>query len=56
MKNSKGEALTTKMSASNVKLWQEPNNWENEPAPNWVSAQNLDVSEPTISAASANKG
>ena len=56
VKNSKGEALTTKMSASNVKLWQEPTNWENEPAPDWVSAQNLDVSEPTISAASANKG
>ena len=45
----------TKMSASNVKLWQEPTNWENEPAPDWVSAQNLDVSELTISAASANK-
>ena len=56
VKNSKGEVLTTKMSASNVKLWQEPTNWENEPTPNWVSAQNLDVSEPTISAASANKG
>ena len=56
MKNSKEEALTMKMSASNVKLCQEPTNWENEPAPNWVSAQNLDVSEPTISAASANKG
>ena len=56
VKNSKGEALMTKMSASNVKLWQEPTNWENEPAPDWVSAQNLDVSEPTISTALANKG
>ena len=56
VKNSKGEALTTKMSASNVKLWQEPTNWENEPAPDWISAQNLDVSEPTISAALADKG
>ena len=55
VKNSKGEALTTKMSASNVKLWQEPTNWENEPTPDWVSAQNLEVSEPTISVTSANK-
>ena len=23
-------------------------NWENEPAPDWISAQNLDVSEPTV--------
>ena len=56
VKNSKGEALTTKMSASNVKLWQEPTNWENEPAPDWISAQNRDVSEPTILAALADKG
>ena len=53
VKNSKGEALTTKLCASNVKLWQEPTNWENEPAPDWISAQLLDDSEPTIPATEA---
>ena len=47
--NSKGEALTTKMCQSNVKLWQEPTNWESEPAPDWVSAQDVDYSDPTAS-------
>ena len=47
--NAKGEALTTKMCQSNVKLWQEPTNWENEPAPDWVSAQDVDYSDPTAS-------
>ena len=41
------------MCASNVKLWQEPTNWENEPAPDWISAQLLDDSEPTIPATEA---
>ena len=50
VKNAKGEVLTTKMCASNVKLWQELTGWENEPAPDWISAQNLDISEPTVSA------
>ena len=53
VKNSKGEALTTELCASNVKLWQEPTNWENEPAPDWISAQLLDDSEPTIPATEA---
>ena len=50
VKNAKGEVLMTKMCASNVKLWQELTDWENKPAPDWISAQNLDVSEPTVSA------
>ena len=48
----KGEALTTKMCQSNVKLWQEPTNWESEPAPDWVSAQDVDYSDPTASTTS----
>ena len=52
VKNSKGEVLTTKMCASNVKLWQEPTKWEEEPAPNWISAQQLDDTEPTVEASS----
>ena len=50
VKNSKGETLTTKMCASNVKLWQEPTDWESEPASDWVSAQLIDDSEPTVPA------
>ena len=50
VKNSKGETLTTKMCASNVKLWQEPTDWESEPALDWVSAQLIDDSEPTVPA------
>ena len=50
VKYSKGETLTTKMCASNVKLWQEPTDWESEPAPDWVSAQLIDDSEPTVPA------
>ena len=49
VKNAEGEVLMMKMCVSNVKLWQEPTDWENEPAPDWISAQNLDVSEPTVS-------
>ena len=48
VRNAKGDVLATKMCASNVKLWNEPTNWENEPAPDWISAQQLDVSEPII--------
>ena len=50
--NSKGEALTMKMCTSNVKLWQEPTNWDAEPAPDWINAQLLDNSEPTVQASS----
>ena len=53
--NSKGKALTTKMCASNVKLWQEPMDWDAEPAPDWINAQLLDTSEPTVDAASVKK-
>ena len=52
VKNSKGEPLTTKMCASNVKLWQEPTNWDSEPAPDWINAQSLDDTEPTVTAIS----
>ena len=38
------------MCASNMKLWQEPTDWESEPAPDWVSAQLIDDSEPTVPA------
>ena len=55
VKNAKGEVLTTKMCVNNVKLWQEPTDWENEPAPDWISVQNLDVSEPTDSASPPSK-
>ena len=48
VKNSKGEPLTTKMCASNVKVWQEPTNWDSEPTPDWFNAQSLDDTEPTV--------
>ena len=50
VKKSKGEALTLKLCAINVKLWQEPTNLENEPLPDWISAQIIDDSEPTVPA------
>ena len=52
VKNSKGEPLMTKMCASNVKLWQEPTNWDSEPTPDWINAQSLDYTEPTVAATS----
>ena len=50
VKNSKNEVLMTKMCASNVKLWQEPTNWENEPAPDWISAEDLDDTDALVNA------
>ena len=50
VKNAKGEVLTIKLCVSNVKLWQKLTDWENEPAPDWISAQNLDISKPTVNA------
>ena len=52
VKNSKGEPLTTEMYASHVKLWQEPINWDSEPALDWINAQSLDGTEPTVTATS----
>ena len=56
VKNLKGEVLATKMCASNVKLWQQPTDWENEPAPDWISAQQLDDTESIVKAAPVKKG